>query len=80
MEKSALGEERVKCHDPAVPIGALIISVYGHDQVPTEILPFTTGALNREDGQGVSSSLPGCVEDWGSVRPGHGRFAEPLVE
>ena len=79
-EKTALGKECAKGHHPAVPIWASIITIYGHDQVLAEVLPFSTGALDREDGQGVRSSLPGCVEDRGPVRPRHSRFGEPFVE
>ena len=61
-EKTALRKECIKGDHPAVPIWALIITVDCHDQVLAEVLPFSTGALDREDGQGVRSSLPGCVE------------------
>jgi len=79
-EKTALRKECIKGDHPADPIWALIITVYCHDQVLTEVLPFSTGALDREDGQGVRSSLPGCVEDRGPVRTRHRRFGEAFVE
>ena len=79
-EKTALGKECVKGHHPAVPIRSSIITVYGRDQVLAEVLPFSTGTLDREDGQSVRSGLPGCVEGWAPVGPGHGRFGEPFVE
>lgn len=79
-EKATLGKECVKGHHPAVPIRSSIITVYGRDQVSAEVLPFSTGALDREDGQAVRSSLPGCVEDRGPVRTRHRRFGEPFVE
>ncbi len=48
-KKTALGKECAKGHHPAVPIWASIITVYGHDQVVAEVLPFSTGTLDRED-------------------------------